>query len=425
MNTSKCAATTDASSVAILPHDNAPVSRLREWLAILSVSIGAFALVTSEFLPVGVLNEVARDLGISIGHAGLMISLPGVVAALAAPLVTVGIGSLDRRKLLIFLTLMMVIANSIVAFADNFTVLLLGRLLLGIGIGGFWATAIALSARLAPTGVNVAKSTSIIMAGVTLATVLGVPLGTWLSNAFGWRTTFAITAALGLVVVIIQALMLPLLKPVKKITLQDLPALFLNSKARIGLFAVLFVVLAHFAAFTYVAPFFKTVSGFSPALISALLLLYGATGVIGNLFAGVAAGKNVRYTLLFIVVLMVVALALFPLLATSLTGALLLIGIWGFAFGAFPTCANIWMFVTAPDAVEPGMPLFVGLFQVMIATGSFFGGQIVDHLGISSVLWVATLLCLVGAAIVLLFGKGIGQSSNSAAKTALPTASAH
>ncbi|RYZ81272.1 MAG: MFS transporter, partial [Moraxellaceae bacterium] len=154
MNTSKCAATTDASSVAILPQETAPVSRLREWLAILSVSIGAFALVTSEFLPVGVLNEVARDLGISIGHAGLMISLPGIVAALAAPLVTVGIGTLDRRKLLIFLTLTMVIANSIVAFADNFTVLLIGRLLLGIGIGGFWATAIALSSRLAPTGVN-------------------------------------------------------------------------------------------------------------------------------------------------------------------------------------------------------------------------------------------------------------------------------
>lgn len=409
MNSPKSTNTIEASADSVLSHDPEAASLLRQWLAILSVAIGAFALVTSEFLPVGVLNEVSRDLGISVGHAGLMITLPGVVAALAAPLVTVGIGNMDRRKLLIFLTLMMVIANSIVALADNFTVILIGRLLLGIGIGGFWATAISLSARLAPTGVDVAKSTSIIMAGVTLATVLGVPLGTWLSTVFGWRTTFGITAAVGLLVVIAQTFMLPSLKQSQKITLKDLPALFLNAKARVGLFATLFVVLAHFAAFTYVAPFFKSVAGFSPAMISGLLLLYGATGVLGNLFSGIAAGKNVRYTMLFIILLMVSALALLPILGTSLSGALMLIGIWGFAFGAFPTCANIWMFVTAPEAVERGMPLFVGMFQVMIAAGSFFGGQIVDSFGIPSVLWIATALCFIGAAIVLLLGKGIDK----------------
>ena len=420
MNSPNSATTINVSADSALPQNPEKISLLKQWLAILSVAIGAFALVTSEFLPVGVLNEVAQDLGISVGHAGLMITLPGVVAALAAPLVTVGIGNMDRRKLLIFLTLMMVIANGIVAVADNFTVLLIGRLLLGVGIGGFWATAISLSARLAPTGVDVAKSTSIIMAGVTLATVLGVPLGTWLSNAFGWRTTFGITAALGILVVIIQASMLPSLKQSQKITVKDLPALFLNAKARIGLFAVLFVVLAHFAAFTYVAPFFKSVAGFSPALISALLLFYGAAGVVGNLFAGFAAGKNVRYTMLFTIALMMTALALFPLLASSLAGAFVLIGMWGFAFGAFPTCANIWMFVTAPEAVERGMPLFVGMFQVMIAAGSFFGGQIVDTFGIQSVLWTATVLCFIGATIVLLLGKGIGKMTSN-----LPIGVAH
>ena len=420
MNSPNSATTINVSADSALPQNPEKTSLIKQWLAILSVAIGAFALVTSEFLPVGVLNEVAQDLGISVGHAGLMITLPGVVAALAAPLVTVGIGNMDRRKLLIFLTLMMVVANGIVAVADNFTVLLIGRLLLGVGIGGFWATAISLSARLAPTGVDVAKSTSIIMAGVTLATVLGVPLGTWLSNAFGWRTTFGITAALGILVVIIQASMLPSLKQSQKITVKDLPALFLNAKARIGLFAVLFVVLAHFAAFTYVAPFFKSVAGFSPALISALLLFYGAAGVVGNLFAGFAAGKNVRYTMLFTIALMMTALALFPLLASSLAGAFVLIGMWGFAFGAFPTCANIWMFVTAPEAVERGMPLFVGIFQVMIAAGSFFGGQIVDTFGIQSVLWTATVLCFIGATIVLLLGKGIGKMTSD-----LPIGVAH
>jgi predicted MFS family arabinose efflux permease len=408
--------TTTTGNPDIKHSDSSSV--LKSWLAILSVSIGAFALVTSEFLPVGILNEVSADLGISTGRAGLMITLPGIVAALAAPLLTVGVGNLDRRKLLIFLTLMMIIANTIVAFSDSFTAVLVGRLLLGVGIGGFWATAIALSARLAPKGVDVAKSTSIIMAGVTLATVLGVPLGTWLSSHFGWRTTFAITSILGIVVLIIQMVMLPSLKPTQTIKMRDLPALFFNAKARIGLIAVLFIGLAHFAAFTYVAPFFKQISGFNGTIISSLLLLYGAAGVIGNLFAGFAAGKNVRYTFLFIALLIATSVVLFPFLATHLYGAVILISMWGFAFGAFPTCANIWMFISAPEAVERGMPLFVGLFQVIIAAGSFFGGQIVDSFGIPSVLWLATISCIIGGAIVLLLGKGVGSATAPIGKIA-------
>lgn len=388
--------------------DPSTPSKTQEWLAILSVSIGAFALVTSEFLPVGVLNEVAQDLSITAGHAGLMITLPGIIAALAAPLVTVGIGNLDRRKLLIFLTFMMIIANTIVAFASHFSVVLVGRLLLGVAIGGFWATAIALSARLAPTGVHVAKATSVIMAGVTLATVLGVPFGTWLSSHFGWRTTFAITGVIGIFVMLIQSRMLPRLAPTQIIHIRDLPALFRIPKARIGLYAVLLIGLAHFAAYTYVAPFFKQ-AGFDAAIISSLLLLYGAAGVVGNLFAGFAADKNVRYTLIFVAALLGTSAVLFPFLATSLTGAILLMSLWGFAFGAFPACANIWMFVTAPQAVEKGMPLYVGMFQVIIAVGSFAGGQVVDNFGIPTILWLAALSTLLGAFTILLFGKGVSR----------------
>lgn len=164
-----------------LPEHNQQ-SVTQQWLAILSVAVGAFALVTSEFLPVGVLNDVASDLGISAGLAGLMVTLPGIMAALAAPLISVGVGALDRRYLLIGLTLIMIIANTIVAYAVDFNLLLVGRVLLGVSIGGFWATAIALSGRLAPDGMGVAKANSIIMAGVTLATVVGVPVGTWLSG---------------------------------------------------------------------------------------------------------------------------------------------------------------------------------------------------------------------------------------------------
>ena len=391
-----------------LPEPNQQ-SVKQQWLAILSVAVGAFALVTSEFLPVGVLNDVASDLGISAGHAGLMVTLPGIMAALAAPLLSISIGSMDRRYLLIGLTLIMIIANSVVAYASDFSLLLFGRVLLGISIGGFWATAIALSGRLAPKGVGVAQATSIIMVGVTLATVLGVPVGTWLSGLMGWRMTFLVTALVGVPVLLAQIFLLPPLHPEKAIRISDLPALFINPQSRVGLIAVLLIGLAHFAAYTYVAPFFKHSSGFDGPTIGSLLLLYGVAGVMGNIFAGFAANRSVRYTLMLVALMIGTSTALFPWYATGMTGASMLIALWGFAFGAFPACASIWMFVVAPKDVERGMPLFVALFQVIIALGSFFGGQIVDQLGSSVLLSLATALVGCGFVTVLVLGRNVSN----------------
>lgn len=392
-----------------LPEHNQQ-SLKQQWLAILSVAVGAFALVTSEFLPVGVLNDVASDLAISAGHAGLMVTLPGIMAALAAPILSVIIGALDRRYLLIGLTLIMIIANMVVAYASGFGLLLFGRVLLGISIGGFWATAIALSGRLAPNGVGVAKATSIIMMGVTLATVLGVPAGTWLSGLMGWRTTFLVTALLGIPVLVAQLFLLPTLKPEKAILVRDLPALLVNPRARVGLISVLLIGLAHFAAYTYVAPFFKNSSGFDGPTISSLLLIFGVAGVAGNVFAGFAANRSVYYTLLLVALMIGTSTALFPYFATGLTGATMLIALWGFAFGAFPACASIWMFVVAPQDVERGMPLFVALFQVNIALGSFFGGRLVDQMGTSVLLALATALVGIGFATILVLGRNVSNS---------------
>ncbi|MFK3800090.1 MFS transporter [Pseudomonas sp. NPDC088444] len=392
----------------------------QQWLAILSVAVGAFALVTSEFLPVGVLNDIAAEMNISAGHAGLMVTLPGIMAALAAPFLSVIIGAQDRRYLLTSLTLIMIIANLTVSFASNFNLLLLGRILLGISIGGFWATAIALSGRLAPRGVSVAQATSIIMVGVTLATVLGVPVGTWLSDLMGWRMTFLVTALLGAPVLLAQIFLLPRLDPDKAIRVSDLPALFINPLARVGLIAVLLIGLAHFAAYTYVAPFFKHSAGFDGPTIGSLLLLYGIAGVFGNIFAGFAANRSVRHTLMLVGLMIGISTVLFPYFATNLTGAAMLIGLWGFAFGAFPACASIWMFVVAPKDVERGMPLFVAMFQVIIALGSFFGGQIVDQLGSSVLMSLATALVGCGLVTVLVLGRNVsnhlaGDSADQAA----------
>lgn len=379
------------------------------WLAILAVSIAAFTLVTSEFLPIGVLNSVASDLNISTGTAGLIITLPGVMADFAAPLLPVAMKQLDRRYVLILLTFIMVIANTITAFSDNFTLLLLSRLVLGISIGGFWATAIALSGKLAPKSLPIAKATAVVMAGVTLATVLGVPIGTWLSEFYGWRSAFAITAVIGFIVLMLQVVFLPPLRPDAAIHLRDLPALLRIPKARSGMLIVLLIGLAHFCAYSYLAPFFKHIAGFDGTTIGMLLLLYGIAGVFGNAFAGYSGNLNIRYTLAFVGICFAIVFFGFPVFAIHETGAFILTALWGFAFGAFPTSANIWMFVHAPQAVEKGMPLFVGLFQVMIASGSLLGGFVVDHFNENILIYGVLTFILLALLSIFTLAKGLNN----------------
>lgn len=396
----------------------APPSSQGSWVALLTVAITAFALVTSEFLPIGVINNISADLNVSVGTAGLVITLPGIMAALAAPLLPVLVKNLDRRYLLLALAATMVVANAVTAIAPNFEILLLSRFILGFAIGGFWATAIALSGRLAPTHLPIAKATATVMAGVTLATVLGVPIGTWLSNAYGWRTSFAITSIIGFFVVALGVKFIPNLKPESAIHFRDLPALLRINKARQGLIIILLIGLAHFSSYSYLTPFFKNSAGFDNTTISSLLLLFGIAGIFGNAFAGYSGNLNVRYTFAFVAICFAIVFFGFPLFAIHISGAFILTALWGFAFGAFPTTANIWMFLHAPHAVEKGMPLFVGFFQVMIATGALIGGYVVDHFNANILLY--SVLSFIILAFISIFTLSRGLNNPKAELNPVP-----
>lgn len=401
------------------PKEDKPQSALKSWFALLSVAIGAFALVTSEFLPVGLLSDIATDLNISVGTAGLMVTAPGVIAAFAAPLVTVGVGKIDRRYLLWALTLLMITSNLIATFSNNFTILLIGRLLLGLGIGGFWSIAVALSGRLAPPGIEMGRASSVIFTGVTLATILGVPLGSWIGNEFGWRSSFAITGLLGAIVFVGQLLMLPALPATTAVKMRDLPVLFQHKYARTGLLGIVLLVLAHFSTYTYVTPFLKHDAGFDGNLVSTLLLVYGVAGVVGNVIAGWATSRNIRKSFMAVVTLIGAAMILFPIFAEHLTGAVLTIALWGLAFGAMPTCANMWMFAAVPEAMESGAAILVSTFQVGIAVGSLLGGSIVDHFNIPSIMWVGGSLAILSLLSLYIWGRGL---PNTVEATALNSA---
>ncbi len=377
---------------------------LSAWAAVASVGTGAFALVTAEFLPVGLLPAIAADLGVTEGQAGLTVTMPGLLAALAAPALTVATGRLDRRIVLWGLTALLVVSNVIVALAPGFVPVLIGRLLLGLGVGGFWAIGVTIGPKLVPPA-HVIKATSLIFAGVSLGTVAGVPTGALIGEIWGWRAAFAATGIVGIVVLAAQIALLPRLKPAQAVRLRDLPALFTVAKARIGLLAALLLFIGQFAAYTYVTPFLVQVSDMGPAMVTGLLLAYGVAGFVGNSAGAWVANRDVGLAVMLAAGLIGAATLSLPLWGESQLAATVIVALWGLAFGAMPISIQSWMFRAAPHALETGAALFVTVVQIALASGALAGGIAVDRAGVPAAMILGGGFALATALLIGLFGR--------------------
>lgn len=364
---------------------------LKTWLAVAAVAVGTFSVVTVEQLPVGLLTSIGGDLDVTEGTAGLMVTVPGLVASAAAPLLPVAIRRLDRRVVLIGLLSLMVLANALSALAPSFAVLLASRFLVGISIGGFWALAAGIAVRLVPDR-HVPRATSLAFGGATAANVLGVPAGTLIGGLTDWRVAFAAVGALGLLVVAGLWLLLPRLPATEPVRLRALPRQFRNPVVRTAVISTFLLVSGHFAAFTFVSPILQGISGVSESMISPLLLAFGVAGVVGTFIAGAGASRDIRKTIITLGVTLAAILALFPLLGGSpLSGSALLI-LWGLVFGGVPVAVQTWIFKGAPDATEAATALNTSVFNLAIALGALLGGVVVDAVAVTGVLWFGALL---------------------------------
>jgi predicted MFS family arabinose efflux permease len=393
--------------------ENGDSSPLRSWLAVGSVTIGAFAFVTTEFLPVGLLPQIARDLGVMPGTAGLMVTIPGVIAAISAPGMMLGAGRIDRRHILLVLSVLLLASDLISAFASSFAFMLLGRAILGACLGGFWTLALAAAARLVRRR-DAARATAMILTGVTCATVIGVPLGTFIAGLASWRTSFVVTGLLVAVALAAQALLVPSLPSRAALRVADLVALLRRAHPRRSLLMVALIFGAHFSSYTYIAPFLLQNASFSVSSITWLLLGFGLVGFVSNFAFSAIVTRNLKASLATVVSLLMLALLAMPLLRHSEPAVMVTVLVWGVAFGAIPLCLSVWMQLATPDLPEAGSALFVGIIQVAIAVGSLVGGTVVDHVGIPADFWFGSALALLGLAAVACTGATGKTSANAA-----------
>ena len=367
------------------------------WMAVLSLAMGVFGLLTAEYLPASLLTPMATELGVSEALAGQAVTVTAVVALFAGLLVPGLTRSIDRRWVLLGFSTLMIASNLLVAVSSSFAVLLLMRILLGIALGGFWSMAAAVAMRLVP-GALLPRALSIIFSGIAIGTVVAVPLGSYLGGLYGWRSAFFAAAAVGVVTLAFQSLTLPSLAPRRPARLRTVLEVLQRPGIAMGMFGCVLVHSGHFAMFTYIRPFLESTSGIGPQGLSLMLLGFGVANFVGTLVAGWMLTRHPLATLVLMPALVGVA----ALLPASVPGQAVLLAVWGLAFGGVPVAWSNWVASAVPDQAESAGGMVVASVQSAIATGAAAGGAMFSLGGSAGVFVAAAVLMLLAALLIAL-----------------------
>ena len=373
-------------------------------LALWALTLSAFAIGTTEFVIVGLVPTIAADLGVSLPSAGLLVSLYAVGVAIGAPILTALTGRWNRKIVLMSLMGLFVIGNLLAWQAPSYETLILARILTGLAHGVFFSIGSMIATSLVSKEKE-ASAIAIMFTGLTVALVTGVPLGTWIGQHFGWRATFLVVSALGLIALIGSAILVP--KNLKK----SIPATFKEQLKVIVkpqlLLVYLMTILGYggtFTAFTYLAPILEQQTKFAPSAIGLIMLVYGVSVAIGNIWGGKLADKRGPISALSIIFsALSVILLLFTFTMQSKIAAVLTILVWGaFAFGNVPGL-QIYVVKQAekytPKAVDVASGLNIAAFNIGIALGSIIGGSVVENMSLQDTAWIGAVISLMALAV--------------------------
>lgn len=371
------------------------------WGGVYAMSLGAFVLIASEFMPVSLLTPIAADLHLSEGRAGQAISISGAFALLTSLFITSLARSLDRKVLLMGLTLLMIISGTVVAFAPNELIFMLGRALIGVAIGGFWSMSAASTMRLVPSH-EVPRALAVVNGGNALATVVAAPLGSFLGALVGWRWAFFCVVPVAALALLWKWMSLPAMEANPAKRAGNVFPLLRQPAVAMGMATVSVFFIGQFALFTYLRPFLESVTHVSISELSLVLLVIGIAGFAGTVVIGACIKRGIYVTLIGIPMLM--ALLALSLIAWggSLTTVAILLGFWGLLGTAAPVAWWTWLARTLPDDAEAGGGLMVAVIQLAIALGATAGGVLFDQRGYQATFGFSAVLLLASAGLAAL-----------------------
>ncbi|WP_118134155.1 MFS transporter [Oceanicella sp. SM1341] len=373
------------------------------WGAVLALSLGAFALVASEFMPVSLLTPIASDLAISEGQAGQALAVSGAFAVLSSLSLGAVTGGLDRRHVLLALIALMVGSGTAAALAPDFGVFLLGRALIGVAIGGFWSLSAAVAMRLVPAS-DVPRALAIFNGGNALATVIAAPLGSFLGGLFGWRAAFLCLVPVAALALAWLWASLPRMAPVPRPEGRNPFGLLRHPVVALGMAATALFFMGQFTLFTYLRPFLETVTGLDVSTLTAMLLMLGVAGFLGTALIGRPLARGLYRTLVLLPALLAAVGLGFLALGHDMAGTGALMACWGFIATSAPVGYWTWLAKTLPGDAEAGGGLMVAIIQLSITLGATLGGVLYDAGGPVPTFLASAAILLASAVAAALAG---------------------
>ena len=389
------------------------------WLPTIGLAFAAFVFNTSEFLPVGLLPNIAESIHESVSKTGLIITVYAWMVSLLSLPLTILTARLERRRLLLWLIFVFALSHFAVLWADTFEKLMGARICVAVTHSVFWSIMTPLAARVAPFG-RQSLGLAMVMGGTIVATVMGVPLGTHLGQMIGWRGAFFVIGIAAAVIWLITYRVLPVCISDRAGSLKSLPGLF-RRPALVQLYLLtMIVILGQFTVYSFITPILINVAGMTESQTVSVLFVFGLSGILGTVLSAKCLEKHFSASLLIPMVLLTLCLALLVSTSTNPVALYLLVVVWGACISSVSMAFQTLLLNTARDAADVATSMFSGIFNIGIGGGAFIGSYVSASLGFSSVPYigaalvgVCALVCLI---IYLVTGSAVIGSSTRISK---------
>ena len=370
---------------------------LKAWLPVIGLTFSAFIFNTSEFIPIGLLSDIAADFNITESHAGLMITVYAWVVALASLPLMLVFAKTESKKLMLSITALFVVSHVLSGLASDFYMLMLSRMGVACAHAIFWSIVTPLAVKTAPEGKQ-STALSFIVSGSSIAMIVGLPLGRTIGLYAGWRATFLIIGAVALMILCILTLVLKKTPGESNFSIRKLPALF-KTPALLGIYLITVIAITgHFTGYSYIEPFMGQVAGMGSTLITLVLTLFGVVGIFGSVIFSKFYDRHPGFFTKYAVSGICIFLLLLQAASFSIWSEFLLCVFWGLAINSYNLVFQSEIIRNAPQGTAVAMSIYSGIYNVGIGTGALVGGAVCDGIGIQYIGYTGGAIVLIALA---------------------------
>lgn len=366
-----------------------------------TLALSDFGIITTEFGIIGILPDITEAFDIKADKAGLLVGLFALVAAVFGPILTLIMSRFDGKRILQASTMIFIASNVISALAGSFGILLFARILPAFLLPVHFSNGLVIAAESVPKE-KAMQSVTMVYAGLSVATVLGIPTVTYVADFYSWETSFWMKGILNIIALLGVSYVIPSGHKSHKPSYRTQMSVLKKKSLWLNISTVCLMGTGAFTVYSYFAVYLETIFGMNGSRISMMLLLFGITGLLGNWYAGITLSKNVYRSMLTYIVSMGIILVLLGYIGKNLLLQAGIIGLWGFFHTAGFVVCQVWISMVTPEAPEFGNSIVVSTGNLGIFFGAALGGFIISHFGLPHVVWGGAFLCCFALALVVL-----------------------